>query len=247
MLAKTICAIIFLAKFCLLVTTSVWGFVVGCFICDFKWREVANHILPVLTNGTKSRCFLCASTCERVGVLFFFNPELVQTPTHRGLGRCHAWFNKAKKHMLHNKANLLWILFNLCQCYYITVPMRGPCSGCWLLRKNSCNVITLHLRNFCSPEVLKKSRTGVFPLKLPEKRKTFSDMHAYRSLRKISSIAAELIHFSSFMHSMDLAKLGLPQCITPWQTTAAAMLKNLYIKVEKSKEPPQKFTIHFIV
>lgn len=73
-------------------------------------------------------------------------------------------------------------------------------------------------------------------------------MHAYRSLRKISSITAELhpfffINYAFDVTCVDLAKLGIPQCITPWQMTAAAMLKSLNIQVRKSKEPLQKFTI----
>lgn len=55
----------------------------------------------------------------------------------------------------------------------------------------------------------KKKRTGAFPLKLREKRKTFPDMHAYRSLRKISPIAAELHpFFYQLCTRCDLCGLG---------------------------------------
>lgn len=44
----------------------------------------------------------------------------------------------------------------------------------------------------------------------------------YQSLCKISSIAAELhpffINYAFDVTCVDLAKLGIPQCITPWQT-----------------------------
>lgn len=124
--------------------------------------------------------------------------------------------------------------------------MRGPCSGCWLLSNNSCNVITLLLRNFCSPKVLKETRTDAFPLKLPEKRKTFPDTHAYQSLRKVSSIAAE-IHpfFYQLFIRCDLCGLGKARYPTMHYTLAnnSSNAEILNIKVQKSKEPLQKFNM----
>lgn len=170
----------------------------------------------------KNRCFLCAGTCESVGVLFFFfYPEWVQTPTHRGLGRCKAWFNKAKKHVLRNKATLPWILFNLCQYYYITVYQ-------WEVRVQGVGYFQITCKK--NP----KTEQVHFHWNYQRKERLFP----------IYVLAAELhpfINYAFDVTCVDLAKLGIPQCIPPWQTKAAAMLKSLNIKVQKSKEPLQKF------
>lgn len=68
----------------------------------------------MLTNGAKkqvlSMCrYMCESRCS------FFH-ELVQTPTHRGLGRHRAWSNKLKKNTLRHHANLLLILIDHWLC-----------------------------------------------------------------------------------------------------------------------------------